>query len=306
MHHFFRFIKLWLSRRFFWFLVALPFTTVALSACSPKHLILQGFASEIAAQGDSPEDDLILAREASAFYLKLSESLLRQVPDNSKLSESVSAGFTQYAYAFVSFEAERIESQNSKASQILRERAAKLYSRANTHAMAGLEQAQPGFRAALESPLPDRWPTLQQKHMALAYWAATSWGGYISLNKDSPEIVADLPLAMRLARLAYDRDPKFGNGALASLMGTFEAASAGGTKAQALRYFDQSIAIDGLQNAAPLVAKAEGVALPNGNRTEFEALLTQALSVSSTKKDLQNTVMRERARWLLSRVDDLF
>jgi predicted anti-sigma-YlaC factor YlaD len=89
-------------------------------------------------------------------------------------------------------------------------------------------------------------------------------------------------------------------------MGTFEAASAGGTKAQALRYFDQSIAIDGLQNAAPLVAKAEGVALPNGNRTEFEALLTQALSVSSTKKDLQNTVMRERARWLLSKVDDLF
>ena len=55
----------------------------------------------------SSEDDLQLAREASAFYLKFSESVLKETPGHLKLAESVSAGFTQYAYAFVAFDAEK-------------------------------------------------------------------------------------------------------------------------------------------------------------------------------------------------------
>ena len=98
---------------------------------------MQGVANELASQGKAAEDDLILAREASAFYLKLSESVLRQTPDNLKLAAAVSAGFTQYAYAFVSFEAERIETKDIKAAQKLRERASRLYLRAHRHAMDG-------------------------------------------------------------------------------------------------------------------------------------------------------------------------
>ena len=62
---------------------------------------MQGIANELANQGKAAEEDLELAREASAFYLKLSESVLRETPDNLKLAAAVSAGFTQYAYAFV-------------------------------------------------------------------------------------------------------------------------------------------------------------------------------------------------------------
>jgi hypothetical protein len=58
-------------------------------------LIVQGVASELASQGQAPEEDLILAREASAFYLKLSESLLRETPGHGPLAEAVAAGFTQ-------------------------------------------------------------------------------------------------------------------------------------------------------------------------------------------------------------------
>ena len=286
--------------------LALAFCALSVAACSPKYLIIQGVANELAAQVEAPEDDLVLAREASAFYLKLSESLLREVPDNAKLSESVATGFTQYAYAFVSFEAERIEANNAKAAQVLRERAARLYWRAHQHAMAALERVQPGFRTALAGTSPKHWPHIDKDHIGLAYWAAASWGGFISLSKDSPDIVADLPLAVRLARLAYEQVPSYGNGALASLMGTFEAARAGGSQAQALRYFDQSISLDAMRNAAPFVAKAEGVSLPGGNRAEFESLLRKALTISAVRTDLQNAVMRERAQWLLSNVEDLF
>ena len=93
---------------------------------------------------------------------------------------------------------------------------------------------------------------------------------------------------------------------LAGLMASFEQARPGGSNAQALHYFDQAIALAGGVAAAPLVAKAEGVAQPGGDRAGFEALLRQALAVAASHPDLQNAVMRERAEWLLDSADDLF
>lgn len=279
---------------------------IFLGACSPRQLLVQGAADALATQGQAPEDDLVLAREASAFYLKLSESVLRQTPGNLKLAESVAGGFTQYAFAFVASEAERIESKDVKAAQKLRERAARLYLRAHHHAMAALTQQTPGFAQALASAQPANWPRLRAQDVGVAYWAAASWGGYISLSKDQPEVVADLPQAIRLARLAWEINPDFGAGALASLMGTFEAARAGGSRPQAVAYFDQAIAASAGQSAGAYVAKAESIALPDGDRSAFEALLQQALAASTRRRDLQNEVMRERAQWLLDTADDLF
>ena len=289
-----------------WRALVLAAVLAGLCACSPRLLLVRGMADGLAAQGQSPEDDLVLAREASAFYLKLSESLLQEVPDHLPLSQALASGFTQYAYAFVSFEAELIESRDSHAAQVLRERAARLYARANRHAMAALEQSQPGFRHALESTNPKDWPQLRADQIGLAYWGAASWGALISLSKDKPDTVADLPLAVRLAQLAYAQQPGYGQGALAGLMASFESARAGGSSAQALRYFDQAIALGGDASAGPLVAKAEGVAQPAGDRAAFEALLQKALRVATAHPDLQNAVMRERAQWLLSSADDLF
>jgi predicted anti-sigma-YlaC factor YlaD len=279
---------------------------VLICACSPRHLIVQGVADELADQGQAAEDDLVLAREASAFYLKLSESLLRESPGNLKLAEAVAGGFTQYAFAFVSFDAERTEAKDVKAAQQLRERAARLYLRAHRHAMAALEQRKPGFAKALASADPAAWPRIADDEVGVAYWGAASWGGYISLSKDDPNTVADLPLAIRLARLAWEQKPDFGEGALASLMGSFEAARPGGTRQRATVYFDQAIAVSAGKSAGALVAKAEGIALPAGDRPAFEALLRQALAASESRRDLPNAVMRERAQWLLDTADDLF
>lgn len=276
----------------------------ALAACSPRLLIVQGVGDALASQGQ--EEDLELAREASAFYLKLSESLLRESPGQTKLAEAVAAGFTQYAYAFVAFEAEKLAAQDAKKAQQLDQRARRLYLRAHRHAMAALEQARPGFAQALAQPDPQRWPRISQAQAGLAYWAAASWGTHISLSKDDPEVVADLPLAVRLAGLAWQAAPDFGDGALASLMGNFEAARAGGSREQAERYFDLAIAAGASRNAGPYVAKAETIALPAGDRPAFEALLRQALAASARRSDLSNQVMQQRAQWLLESADDLF
>ena len=253
----------------------------ALAGCAVKPYLMDRAADTLAVQGQSDEDDILLAREASAFYLKLSESVLKESPGNLKLAESVAAGFTQYAFAFVAFDAEKLESQDAKAAQRMRERAARLYLRANQHA----------------APAPCTTG---------AWHAAASWGGFISLSKDDPDKVADLPLAVNLAALAWKKNPDFNRGGLTSLMGTFEASRPGGSMVLAEKYFNQAIAQSKGESAGPWVAKAEVIALKKQDQKVFIQWLNEALQIAKTHRNLENEVMRERAMWLLDMVDDLF
>jgi len=279
---------------------------VTLHGCAVRSLALDGAADALAQQGQQAEDDLQLAHEASAFYLKVSESLLQERPQHLKLAESVSAGFTQYAYAFVTLEADKREAVSSQQAQQLRERAAKLYRRAQRHAMAALELSSPGFAKALASQDARQWPHLKSEQVGLAYWAAASWGSWIASSKDDPDVVADLPQAIRLATLAWAVTPAWGQGSLASLMGTFESVRPGGSSTQAAVYFDRAIALGGEQNAGAWVARAESLALPAQQREDFEHDLRQALVVCQKFPTLQNQAMQARATWLLSISDDLF
>jgi predicted anti-sigma-YlaC factor YlaD len=277
-----------------------------LTGCSARHLIVQSLGDELASQGQAVEEDVGLAREASAFYLKLSESLLRESPGSLKLAESVCAGLSQYAFAFVAFEAEKLAASDAQGAHRINERAKRLYLRAHRHAMLAMELSSPGFAAQLAQPKAGQWPALSKDQIGLAYWAAASWGGYISLSKDVPDAVADLPLAYRLAGLAWKLDPQYGDGGLASLMGSFESAVPGGSMDKAAQYFDAAIAMSGGKNAGPFVAKAENIALAQGQRDAFEMLLQKAMEASELRRDLPNEVMRERAQWLLKTADDLF
>lgn len=289
--------------------LATLFLALQLGGCSLRSVIVDDLADVLATDGHGNETDLELLRDAAPFHLKLAESVLRQSPDHVLLAESVAAGFTQYSYAFVAFDAEQIEAEDAKSAERLRQRAAKLYARAHRHAMAALEQASPGFATALASPQEQDWPKLTPEQIGLAYWAAASWGGWISLAKDSPELIADLPLAVRLTRLAWSVDPDWGQGALTGLLGSFEAARPGGNATQALVHFDQAIAQGGDKNLGPLLGKAEGYALPTGQRALFESLLQQALAIEDAPESplaTQNEVMRRRARWLQVKADDLF
>jgi predicted anti-sigma-YlaC factor YlaD len=291
---------------------------LGLAGCAPRTLLMKGVADELASQGQAEESDLGLARDAAAFYLKLSESVLRQVPGHAALAESVASGFTQYAYAFVAFDAEKLQDTDSRAALRQRQRAARLYERAHRHAMAALELQQPGLARALASPpqSPPQSPPesppghaplrLAREHVGLAYWAAASWGAWIALSKDQPEVVADLPLAVRLAQMAYDAQPDHAQGQLAVLLAQFEFARPGGTPAQAERLLARADAAAGGASPAALVARAESVAQPAGDREGFERLLRQAIAAAAPQRDLASQVLRERAQWLLDTVDDRF
>lgn len=295
-------------RRFFP-LTLVVMVSLLLEGCAIDQIVSRRMADALSAQASVPESDPQLAYEASAFYLKLSESVLRQEPAHLALAESVAAGFTQYAFAFVSQEADQIEDQDPRRASVLRLRAARLYQRAQQHALAALQLKHPRLSARLSEL--DRIPEnpLSHQDVGLAYWAAAAWGGQIALSTDQPDTVADLPKVILLAHWAWELEPRFGQGSLASLMGSLEASRPGGSLDKAGLYFDQAISFSDGQNAGAWVAKAERWALPRQDRKAFEDLLAQALLIETPDAhplNLSNQVMQTRARWLLTKTSDLF
>ena len=60
---------------------------------------------------------------------------------------------------------------------------------------------------------------------------------------------------------------------------------------------------------SPWVSLAEGVSVGRQDRREFETLLHQALAIDVDARPewrLVNIIMQRRARWLLSRADQIF
>jgi hypothetical protein len=277
----------------------------ALSACSVRQHLLQQAADELS-QTSMEEEDMGLAREASALYLKVSESLLRTLPTHWGLSQAVTSGLTQYAYAFLSLEADRVESRDLQQAQVLRERAARMYERAKIQGLRTLEMNIPNLRQTLASAFSTSPAALPPQAVGLSYWTAAAWGGQIALSTDAPEVVADLPAAAALAYIAWQTQPSYAEGGLASLMGTLELARPGGSRSRALQYFDQAIEISQGQTPGPWLAKAEGWAVDQQDRQAFEEGLNKAIAVSKGRRDLSSQILRERAQWLLSQVDTIF
>jgi hypothetical protein len=293
------------------FLALLVALCTAGCASAPDWMLraaLTRVADGVAQTAAQPEEDLQLARDAAPVLLITAESLLQRVPEHLALAEMVAGGFTQYSYAFVAFEAERVQAQDPRSAQRLQARAARLYQRAHRHAMAALLQHQPKLREALKATGTSAAPALSLRpaEVGVAYWAAASWAAWISLSKHEPDVVADLPLAVALARLAHAAAPDHGRGALASLLGTLEASRPGGSASQAEAWFAQALAAAGGDDPGVLVAMAESLAQPAGDRARFDALLGRALRADGGRLAPQVQIMQQRARWLLDSADDLF
>ena len=256
-----------------------------LTGCSIQQQLLHRAGDLLSVETSSTDDDLELLMHASAYQLKLSESLLEEIPDHLKLAESVTRGYTQYAFVFLMDEADRVESESIQRASVLRARAAKMLTRAKSMAKKPIK--------------------ISRQDVGLVYWSMAAWAGAISLSKDSPDVVADLPEVLRLAELAWQSHPEFDHGALASMMGTLELSKPGGRPDTAEKYFNLGIEWRGTQ-VSPLISKAENWAVTTQNKEAFTVLLNQAIELARPHNDLTNMVMRRRAQWLLDSADNLF
>jgi len=285
------------------------------TGCAVKKIAVNKLGDALASGGTTyaSDDDPELVREAVPFSLKLMESLLDESPRHRGLLLAACKGFTEYSYAFVQEDADEIESQNLAEATRLRARARRLDLRARDYGLRGLEVRYPGFGNALrENPPAAVRRVTSAREVPSLYWTAASWGEAITLSKDNPDLIADQPIVEALIDRAYQLDPDFAAGALDGFLIAYETnrqGAPGDPLARAREHFTRAVALSHGRLAGPYVSLAETVSVQKQDRAEFQSLLHRALAIDPDAKPewrLENLVMQRRARWLLTRVDELF
>lgn len=283
---------------------------LAAGGCSVQRWATDKAADALAADSTviARDDDPELVRAAVPFSLKLMETVLAKDPGHDGLLLAASRGFTQYAYAYVQMDADLLEDRDYAGAQQLRQRARRLYLRARDYGLRGLETRHPQFATALNRDAPAAAATLRAADVPLLYWTAVAWAAAVAQAKDDPALIGDLAKVDALAARAAELDADFGAGALQGFLVTYEMARAG-REPVARAHFARAVALSRGASAAPYVALAESVCVATRARTEFLSLLDAALAIDADAHPdnrLENLILQRRARWLQTRVDDLF
>jgi predicted anti-sigma-YlaC factor YlaD len=284
------------------------------SGCSIKRMAVNKVGAALAGSGTTfaSDDDPELVKAAVPFSLKLMEGLLNQSPRHEELLLATASGFTEYAYAFVQQDADELEDKDLAAAEEMRGRARRLYLRARNYGLRGLEVRHKGFEKALRADPKQAVRVAKLKDVPLLYWTAVSWAGAISLSKDNPDLIAEMPVVEAMMDRALALDEAFDDGAIHSFLITYEMSRPGGTgdpAARSRQHFDRALALSKGMQAGPTVSFAEAVCVQKQDLEQFETLLHRALAINPDAKPewrLVNLVMQRRAKWLLSRTDQLF
>ena len=288
---------------------------IVLCGCSLRRMAVNQVGDALAGGGGvfASDDDPDLVRQAVPFGLKLQESLLAESPRHRELLLATARGFTQYAYAFVQEDADELDDKDVAAARVLHERARRLYLRARAYGLRGLEVSHPGFGLQLRTNATAAVQSATVRDVPLLYWTAAAWGAAIADSKDRPESVADLPQMAALIERALALDETFESGAIHVFFINYEMARSGVKAADAVararQHFDRAVVLSAGKLAAPFVTYAEAVCVKQQQHAEFEKMLQQALAIDADavpEARLANLVMQRRARWLLSKTDELF
>lgn len=282
--------------------------------CSVRKFAVNKLGDSLANSGTTfaSDSDPEFVGQAVPFSLKLIEGLLAESPKHRGLLFAAASGFTQYSYVWVQQPADEIESADLEKSTALRIRARNLYLRARDYGLRGLAAKHRNFATALRDDSALVLRATSKADVPLLYWTAVSWGAAIALSKDHPEIVAEQPQVEALIDRAYQLDPDFEHGVIDQFLISYEASRQGAKTdftARCKEHFDRAVRLSNGQLASPYVSFAESVSIQKQNRKEFESLLNQALAVDPDARPewrLGNLIMQRRARWLLSREDELF
>ena len=287
--------------------------TLASSGCSVERFAANKVGDTLAASGTTyaADDDPELIGAALPFSLKLMESVLQATPEHRGLLAAISAGFTQYAYAFVQQPADAFALDDTDRAWVDWNRARRLYLRARDYGLRGLDVALPGFSDRLRADQAAAVRRASAAEVDLLYWTAVSWAAAISLGKDDPSLVAELPLVSAMIDRALALDEGWDHGAIHSFLITYSMARPGAdpeAAAIARRHYDRAVELSQGKAAGPHLSWAEAVCLPQEDRACFEQAIAAAKKIDPDDDPatrLVNVIMQRRAAWLSANLDRL-
>ena len=247
------------------------------------------------------------------FELKVNQALRKaeKNPLNSAILLEAQKRLTQYGYTFQLEIGDREIYEDYLASKQVYSEARKSFSNALVLGKNALRNPYPEIDQWLLNPEQIKL-NFEIKHTPNLYWTAASIGGLIKAGKGSPETIVLLPQVGLLLDTALKLDPSWGNGSIYTALISYTMAEFQVSKAKKEKvkfYFEEAVRLSNGTDAGIFVAYAESVSIKNQDKDEFIHLLNKALAIPSTDDEeinFQNIIAGNRAKWLLSRTDELF
>jgi len=292
----------------------LALVAVALSGCSIKTMAVNKVGDALADSGTnfSADDDPELIAAAIPFGLKTIEGLLAQSPKHKGLLFAACSGFTQYSYAFVQQEADYVEAQDLQKATDMRTRAKKLYLRALGYGLRALDEEIPGFSTLIKKDPDAALAKTTKKHVPLLYYTGAAWAAAFAIDVTDSSLSVNQTAIEKMMRRALALDETWELGSLHDFFISWEAghAGAGGSIDAAREQFEKAKTLAAGKRVSPLVSYAESVLVAEQKKKDFEQVLNEALAIDVEKvapeQRLANVLAQRRAKWLLSRIDELF
>ena len=284
----------------------------SLSSCSLVSNMAVNSIAGLLAEGEAvlrSDDDLDLVKAPLANNLWLMETMLETSPEHRDMLLSATKGFLLFAYGFVEPDLFELDFTQFEAKQAVRRRAARLYRRATTYGMRGLEVNHPRIEARLRSDPEAAAAELEVEDAALALWTGTALGAWIAMDTDNPEATADLSLMGALLHRSRELDDTVDDGVVYDYLSIYEVSRIGGSIEEGREHYEHALEIGPERRPVLWSTWAETGSVANADRQEFEALLRQTLDFdidSEPGSRLLNQVAQVRAAWLLENVEDYF
>ncbi|MEI6668732.1 MAG: TRAP transporter TatT component family protein [Acidobacteriota bacterium] len=286
---------------------------LAHAGCSIKMMAINTLGNALAdgSSGFAKDDDPELVRDAIPFALKTIESLIEQSPRHKGLLTAACSGFTQYSYAFIQQEADLVEAQDLDRATAMRARAKKLFLRGRDYGIRAFEVEFPGFGSQLRANADGVLAKVTRKHVPLLYYTAAAWAAAFAVDIADSRLSVEQTLFEKMMRRALALDDAWELGSLHDFFISWDAAHAttGSSIKSARDHFERANALAKGRRVSPFVNLAESVSVSEQNKAEFEQLLNQALAVDislAPEQKLANVIAQRRAKWLLSRINELF
>ena len=228
---------------------------------------------------------------------------------NSEVYLEASEKLVQYSYAILMDKADRLMYADYYTAREYYGEALELFVTSKDYMLTALSLRHPNFDSRMMNK---EEISFTNKDIPYLYWLSGSMAGCISASKGDPQYLIDLSNIKWLLENALMIEPGWNKGSLYSAMMSFYLNDPSGDKdseKRALEYFELADRAANGNSIGIYVTLAESFAVAKQDKEYFLELINKALSmdVNADKEMKQaNLLSKLRAKWLLTRIDDLF
>jgi hypothetical protein len=277
-----------------------------------RKFVTNMMANAVSSNGPSPLErskDVELVTLAIPAFITFYEGMLQEVPKHKGLLTQLSQAYTSFTYLGVQQSLDRAKETDYRLADHLRARAKWLYLKGNEYGVRGLDASHRGFAAKLTANPDEAVRVLSKKDLQLIYWTAASLGLAISSGRDDAQMLARIPEVEALLDRGLELDETWREGAFHEFAIVLASAKPGRVDYDVVsRHYQRSLDLSRGKRASIHVTYAEAVSVPRQRSVEFREKLERALMQDPEEPAdlrLMNEIARQRADWLLGRIDDL-